>query len=68
MQNNYQPLAERLRPQSLNDLYGQEHLTGPDTALRKSMETGNLPSMILWGPPGSGKTSLARMITGDERP
>ncbi|MEA3448045.1 MAG: replication-associated recombination protein A [Bacteroidota bacterium] len=68
MQNNYQPLAERLRPQSLNELYGQEHLTGQDTALRKSMETGNIPSMILWGPPGSGKTSLARMITGEERP
>ncbi|MFO7790856.1 MAG: replication-associated recombination protein A [Bacteroidota bacterium] len=67
MQNNYQPLAERLRPKKLSDLYGQEHLTGPDTALRKSMETGNIPSMILWGPPGSGKTSLARMITGEDR-
>jgi putative ATPase len=67
MQNSYQPLAERLRPKALDELYGQEHLTGDEAALRKAMKTGKIPSMILWGPPGSGKTSLARMITGKDR-
>ncbi len=67
MQNSYQPLAERIRPKSLDELYGQEHLTGDDAALKKAMKTGKIPSMILWGPPGSGKTSLARMITGKDR-
>ncbi|KIC89241.1 replication-associated recombination protein A [Flavihumibacter sp. ZG627] len=56
------PLAERLRPISMDDLIGQEHLTGKGSILRKAMEQGNLPSMILWGPPGVGKTTIANII------
>lgn len=56
------PLAERLRPQRLDDIAGQSHLTGPGSMLRKALEQGHLPSMIFWGPPGTGKTSLANVI------
>lgn len=56
------PLAERLRPVSLDDLAGQEHLTGKDSILRKAIERQQLPSMILWGPPGVGKTTIANII------
>ncbi len=56
------PLAERLRPQTLDDLIGQEHLTGPGSILRKSIEQGIIPSIILWGPPGVGKTTIANII------
>lgn len=56
------PLAERLRPVSLDDLAGQEHLTGKDSILRKAIERKQLPSMILWGPPGVGKTTIANII------
>ena len=63
------PLAERLRPRSLEEYLGQQHLVGPDGVFRKFLETGNLPSFILWGPPGVGKTSLAKLIaTQLERP
>ncbi|MEE9905610.1 MAG: replication-associated recombination protein A [Chlorobium sp.] len=55
----FQPLAERVRPRSIDDLAGQEHLAGRDGPLRSFLETGRLPSMIFWGPPGSGKTTLA---------
>jgi putative ATPase len=56
------PLAERLRPKTLNDLVGQEHLTGRGSVLRNSIENGKIPSMILWGPPGVGKTTIANII------
>lgn len=57
-----QPLAERLRPVTLDELVGQEHLTGKDSILRKAIEEGMIPSMILWGPPGVGKTTIANII------
>jgi putative ATPase len=56
------PLAERLRPSSLKDLVGQQHLTGKGSILRTAIEHGKVPSMILWGPPGSGKTTIANII------
>lgn len=57
------PLAEKLRPQNLTDYIGQEHLTGSDAILSRSLSAGNIPSMILWGPPGVGKTTLAHIIS-----
>jgi putative ATPase len=56
------PLAERMRPRTLEDVIGQEHLLGEGCGLRTLIESGELPSMILWGPPGTGKTTLARML------
>ncbi|XVJ71810.1 MAG: replication-associated recombination protein A [Rhizobacter sp.] len=58
------PLAEALRPQTLDDVMGQQHLLGPGKSLRVAFESGRLHSMILWGPPGVGKTTLARLIAG----
>ncbi len=56
------PLSERLRPNRLEQLAGQEHLAGKDSILRRSIEQGKIPSMILWGPPGTGKTTIANII------
>jgi putative ATPase len=56
------PLADRLRPASLDEVVGQEHLTGPDGAIGRMVAAGKLASMILWGPPGTGKTSIARLL------
>ena len=61
MQSNI-PLAERLRPHTLDEYIGQAHLVGPQGVFRKFLETGNVPSFILWGPPGVGKTTLARLV------
>ena len=56
------PLADRLRPCSLGDVVGQEHLTGPEGAIGRMVAAGRLSSMVLWGPPGTGKTSIARLL------
>ncbi len=58
------PLAERLRPATLSEVIGQQHLLGPGKPLRVAFESGRLHSMILWGPPGVGKTTLARLVAG----
>lgn len=63
------PLAERMRPKSLEQYVGQEHLIGPEGGLTPILKSGNLPSMILWGPPGTGKTTLVRLLAlQKERP
>ncbi len=58
-----QPLAERLRPKTLDEYIGQKHLVGPNAVLRRMIESGRVPSFILWGPPGVGKTTLAQIIS-----
>jgi putative ATPase len=62
MASHYAPLAERMRPQTFDQLVGQEHLTGKGSILRSAVEQGKTPSMILWGPPGTGKTTIAGII------
>ncbi|MDO8643766.1 MAG: AAA family ATPase, partial [bacterium] len=61
------PLAERIRPQSLHDFRGQVHIVGNDQPLRRQIETDSIPSLIFWGPPGSGKTTLARIIANQTK-
>ena len=60
--NTHEPLASRMRPQNLDDYLGQEHLLSEEKALRKVIESGQLHSMIFWGPPGVGKTTLAKLL------
>ena len=62
MKTNLPPLAERLRPTALDELVGQEHLTGQGSILRTAIESGKVPSMIFWGAPGTGKTTIANII------
>src|SRR5918992_5997793 len=60
--SEHAPLAARMRPQTLEEFVGQEHLVGERGAVRRQVERGHLASMVLWGPPGSGKTTLARLL------
>jgi putative ATPase len=59
------PLADRLRPKTLSEVVGQEHVVGPEGTLTRMLKSGRVPSLIFWGPPGSGKTTIARLLAGE---
>lgn len=62
-----QPLAETLRPKTLDEVIGQQHIAGPQGVLKKMLESGRLPSIIFWGPPGVGKTTLAQILAHESK-
>ena len=64
-QNAPRPLADRLRPRKLEEVVGQDHLIGPEAPIGRMLKNGQISSMILWGPPGCGKTTMARLLAED---
>ncbi len=64
-QDGPRPLADRLRPRNLGDVIGQDHLVGPEGTLTRMLSAGRIPSIIFWGPPGTGKTTIARLLAGE---